>query len=296
MDELGERARRVVENMNKGGLDVSRQDLNGLMNSFVRNNDATDQIWQFATLGGITRDVTNYNCYINAKLYGKQYERAFEVYREMQGAGIAGNTYTSTCLIRLYGATGDLIAARRVFDGVLSELGRGGPNVHVYNAMLDVLGTNGLMEEMRDLFLRMVGLADYSGGDVSGFGKDECRGGLERMGAIAPDRSTFHVLAKWHAQYWDLGTAKKYVELMAGGYGIQPVAKTFKVMVNVKTAMRDFQGCCELGVMMAERYDITPPGHIMRALERAGKVRKDMEDKIRESEEQASSLLSAFVK
>ncbi|KAJ2098826.1 hypothetical protein IW146_009897, partial [Coemansia sp. RSA 922] len=218
-------------------------------------------------------------------IYVKEYERAFEVVKEISEAGLQPNASTKGFLIRLYGRTGDLAAARRVFDGV-----SGGGAVLAYNDMLDVLGMNGLVDEMRQLFLKMTGLAAFTN-DLSELTADAYR---QAVRVVAPDRETFHVLIKWHSQYWDIDTATQYVRVMTEVFDIQPVAKTFKLIITPQTAVREFQKCASVGVLMGEKYGIEPPVYILRTLERAGKKLASMEEKIRKSEAQRSSVFSGL--
>ncbi|KAJ2742141.1 hypothetical protein GGI20_004692 [Coemansia sp. BCRC 34301] len=287
IDRVGERARLVVEKMGQSGVELTSEDVEHLINCFVRNSEVVDQIWQFATLSGVVRDIGSFNSYLNAKMECRQYEHAFGVMEEIQQAGLQPSEYTYTRLIRLYGLTGDLAVARRTFDDmVLSSK----CSVYVYNAMLDVLGMNGLVEEMRQMFLRMTGLSEFGSRDLS-----ELTAQSKGMGLVEPNRATFHVLIKWHARYWDMDTATKYVRVMKQVFGVQPVAKTFKLMITTKTAVREFQKCAEVGVMMKEVYGIVPPEYIVRTLEQAERQLADMESKIKESETQKSSLFSSIL-
>ncbi|KAJ2814298.1 hypothetical protein GGI24_006431, partial [Coemansia furcata] len=169
-----------------------------------------------------------------AKIFTKEYERAFKVVEEITEAGLRPNVLTQSYLIRLYGQSGDLAAARRVFDGV-----SGGGSVLAYNEMLDVLGMNGLVEEMRQLFLQMTGLSAFTS-DLSELTADACQ---RAVSMAIPNRETFHALIKWHSQYWDVDMATKYVRAMSEAFGIQPVAKTFKLIITHQTATREFQKC-----------------------------------------------------
>ncbi|KAJ2487052.1 hypothetical protein IWW47_005462, partial [Coemansia sp. RSA 2052] len=285
IDRAGERAQHVVQNMGSGGIELTSEDVEHLLHCFVHKAEAIDQIWQYATLSGVVRDIGCFNCYLNAKMWGKQYERAFAVVEEIVQAGLEPNEYTRTCLIRLYGLTGDLAAARRVFDGEVSGKSSSSPSVHVYNAMLDVLGMNGLVEEMRHLFLQMTGLV---GRDLSELARGHGSGGVN------PNRGTFHALIKWHATYWDVDTATKYVRVMSEVFGVRPVAKTFKLIITRKTAVREFQKCAATAVLMSEGHGVEPPGFVVRTLERASKQLADMEQKVKESEAQRSSVFSGL--
>ncbi|KAJ2788607.1 hypothetical protein GGI18_002862 [Coemansia linderi] len=281
VDWLGERARQVVEQMGRSRLELTGDDVSNLLSCFVGNTGAVDQVWQYATLSGVVRNIDCYNNYLNAKIFAKDYERAFHVLEEIAEAGLQPNVTTQAYLIRLYGLTGDLAAARRVFEQASGE-----GSVVVYNDMLDVLGMNGLVEEMRQLFLDMTGLASLVS-DLSKLTADDCQ---RAQGAVAPNRKTFHILIKWHSQYWDVDTAANYVRVMSEAFHIQPVAKTFKLIISPQTAVREFQKCASIGVLMGETYDITPPGYIVRTLERAAKQIADMEEMVRKSEAQRSSI------
>ncbi|KAJ2732212.1 hypothetical protein IW152_003995 [Coemansia sp. BCRC 34962] len=281
VDWMCDRAQHVVEQMGQDRLELTGDDVSNLLSCFASNTGAVDQVWQYATLSGVVRNIDCFNSYLNAKIFAKDYKRAFNVLEEMAEAGLQPNVTTQAYLIRLYGLTGDLAAARRVFDQVSGE-----GSVLVYNDMLDVLGMNGLVEEMRRLFLDMTGLSSI-GSDLSELTADVCQ---QAKGAVAPNRKTFHILIKWHSQYWDVDTAAQYLRVMSEVFHIQPVAKTFKLIITHRTAIREFQKCASIGVLMGEKYNITPPGYIVRTLESAAKQIAKMEEMIRKSEAQQSSV------
>ncbi|KAJ2890316.1 hypothetical protein IWW38_004200 [Coemansia aciculifera] len=293
MGRVGERARQVVKAMGQQGgegMELTSGDIEVLLRCFKHDMEAVDQIWQFAVLSGVVREVACFDCFLNIKMFGRQYERAFKVVEEMKEAGLRPTEYTQTCLVRLYGLTGDLVAARRVFHELSDN--SSSPSIYAYNAMLDVLGMNGLVEEMRHMFLQAVGLGDFIGRDLSELEPPptDAKRGL----ALSPNRETFHVLIKWHAVYWDVDRATQYVRVMNDVFGVRPVARTLKVLVTEKTAVREFQKCAEAAVMMSERYGVVPPGFVVRTLEAAKEKLAAMEKKVQEAEAQRSSIFAGL--
>ncbi|KAI8323177.1 hypothetical protein GQ54DRAFT_258661 [Martensiomyces pterosporus] len=319
-EQLTERIKRVLSTVAAEGGELSAGDLNHLLAYFasVKNDEAVDHVWQYAALSGMPRDITNYNAYVNAKIVIGQYEQALEAAREIRQVGLQPNTYTQACLIRLYGLTGDLQAARRVFNFVCSsaagassqaerhlaraharvqywqnavdDLHLCGPNVYVYNEMLEVYGMNGLVDDMDMLLWRMLGMGEHVEMDQI---TAEAVEGARAAQTCKPNRKTFHTMIKWHATYWDLKTAAKYMELMQI-YGITPNAATFKLMITKDTAVRDLQTCGELALAMTTKYGIPPIRSVVNTLEVAAKKVKSMDEMIREAETQRSTLFPSL--
>ncbi|KAJ1955445.1 hypothetical protein GGI12_005556 [Dipsacomyces acuminosporus] len=310
-EKLTEMVRSVLGTIDAEGGELSTSDLNNLLGYFasVKNAEAVDHVWQYATLSGMPRDITNYNAYINANIVTGQYDRALEVAREVRQAGLQPNTYTQTCLIRLYGLTGDLESAKRIFALVCSSstLGQAsrrvqywqdavddahlsGPNVYVYNEMLQVYGVNGLVDDMRSLFMRMLGLDGKAELDQVA---DAVVRQTKHTRLCRPNIDTFHTMIKWHAKYWDLERAVKYMEMMQL-YGIKPTASTFKLMITKDTAVRDLRRCGELALEMTTKYGIAPVRSIVNVLEVSAKKVKSMDEMIRESEMQRSTLFPSL--
>ncbi|KAJ1934946.1 hypothetical protein EC988_008645, partial [Linderina pennispora] len=256
---MTERIKKVLKTVAESGGALTSRDLNALLGYFasIKNSEAADHIWQYAALSGMPRDITNYNSYVNAKLVVGELDRALETIREIRRAGLQPNSYTQASLIRLYGLLGDLEAAKRVFgfacsstklavwaekfmqfvkkhigywQDSLEDANLSGPTVHIYNEMLDVLGMNGMVEEMRALFEEMV---------------------VERE--IKPTRKSFEVMIKWHAKYWDMDSAEKYLEMMPG-CKVQPTPATFKLLITPETATRDLNRCGKLAMEMTTKY------------------------------------------
>ncbi|KAJ1991196.1 hypothetical protein GGI25_004838 [Coemansia spiralis] len=313
MDELTLMVKDVLKSA--ANKQLAGGQINQLLGLFATSNnmEAARQLWQHAVLSGMPLDVANYNAYLNCMVFTKNYDLAFELVREMRESGRQPNSYTQQLLVRLYGLTGDLRSARGVFafvcsfpgpadqaaarytdgadqywDNAVEDLNLCGPTVGLYNEMLDVLGMNGLVDEMHALFLRMLGLepAASIADLVDGMASKKIS---VQNAPIVPNRDTFHTLIKWHAKYWDLDTAEALVQMMYM-CGAQPVPKTLKLMVNRETAMRDAQRCGSLALKMATEYGVTPSQNVVRTLEWAVKKTEEMRAMVEEAESQRSSI------
>ncbi|KAJ2359174.1 hypothetical protein GGF43_000340, partial [Coemansia sp. RSA 2618] len=289
------------------GCVLSPQQINDLLALFAvqRNGDAADHVWQHATLSGATMDVTNYNAYINACTRARNYDRAFEVVRELRRRGFQPNTWTQAYLVRLYGLSGDLESARREFvhacrlskwgaigrdadrlrnvywQDKTNDLRVFGVNIFICIEMLGVLGRNGLMDEMRELLLRVLGL---NGIDVDSISNRALRKTISTRG-IRPNMRMFHEVIGWHATYWDMDAAVGFVHLMSR-CGIPPVPKTLKLIVNKVTASRDVAQCAKVALMMHEKYGIELPRSTMRTIKVAKAMAVKMQEQIEEAEAQ----------
>ncbi|KAJ1835572.1 hypothetical protein LPJ63_000982 [Coemansia sp. RSA 2711] len=316
LEQLTRWARLFLRESASDGWILSSKQLCGLLNLFavLRNGDAADQIWQHATLSGAALDITNYNSYINACIRASNFDRAFEIVREVRQRGVVPNTMTQALLVRLYGVTGDLESARREFanacrvtrtpslfgmpgcdplrtrywQATAGDQRINGANIYVCNEMLVVLGRNGLMDEMRQLLVRILGL-DHST-SLLDTGDHDLRQAMRKRG-LRPSLNTFHALIEWHAVYWDMDRAVDYVHLMRR-CGVAPTPKTLRLLVTPVTAERDFQRCAEITVMMHERYRVQIPQSTMRIIEKAKTRAQEMEEQIRAAEAQPSLFSS----
>ncbi|KAJ1648038.1 hypothetical protein J3B02_003938 [Coemansia erecta] len=303
---LSDMVKQVLENLFSSGGKLTGKELVEILNIFAaaKQQEMVDRIWQYVALSRMPLDTASYNAYAGANILAKQYDRAFEVIREISAVGLQPNTYTKVLMIRLYGLTGDLNAARRVFDFVhqsvaghasysrlpdyiseANELGHCGPNVSVYTEMISVLGMNGLMDEMRELFLKLSGLPiDLPLNQITAdIVADARRLDYQRM---RPTIDTFHQLIRWHAQYWDIDTATRYIHLMPV-FGIDPVPKSFKLIVTPENAARNLDKCVELAAGMRE-MGLEVPGSITRILGKARDKIEEMDEMVRVSMGQRS--------
>ncbi|KAJ2547380.1 hypothetical protein EV175_005245 [Coemansia sp. RSA 1933] len=314
----------VLDSMAQMGGTLSSAQLNWTMRLFAAAGDvkAAQAVWQHATLGGLARDVTNYNAFMACMVSANELDQAFALLREMAASGIQPNMMTQNMSIMLHGLAGDLQSARDVFSFVCSfpgplanvhrrftdaskhqywhdsveDLCLCGPRTATYNAMLDVLGMNGLVDEMHELLVRMCHIDTSNGVPSAADITRMLQNGTFELPhrPLAPDRKTFHVLIKWRAQYWDLDTAEQYVRLMAA-CGIKPVPKTFKLMITPKTAEQQVDRCLELVELMAEEYNLEQPMSIIRMLDRATRSRDEMKEMIRISEEEDKKHPTSFL-
>ncbi|KAJ1665194.1 hypothetical protein EV178_003372 [Coemansia sp. RSA 1646] len=320
--QLGVMAREVLGGITRVGGTLSSTQANAIILLFTASGDAqaAHQVWQYAALSGLARDVTNYNSFIACLTAARQYDQAFALVQEMQSSGIQPNTLTQNLLIKLHGLTGNLQAAKDTFaftcsfpgdltkaatrysdkkhsywDDAVEDLCLCGGTVQTCNAMLDVLGMNGLVDEMHELLIRMCKL-DTSAG-VPGPDKItrmiQSGSFLLPRGPLAPNMDTFHTLIKWRSEYWDLDTAEQYVQLM-DACGFAPVSKTFKLMITYKTVARDLQKCSELAFRMVSDYKIDPSPYLIKMLEWATEENDKMEESIRISEAQRPSSFLGF--
>ncbi|KAJ2793092.1 hypothetical protein H4R20_006646 [Coemansia guatemalensis] len=300
---------------------INSKQVNQLLKFFAtaQNGEGANHVWQYATLSGVALDITNYNSYINAAIATDQLGRAAEIVQEIRQRGLQPNTYTRASIIRLYGRLGDLTAARQAFGAACrhAEVPAGiaavgicetedawaaqaywknatedmrvsGVNIHVCNEMLNVLGLNGLVDEMRNMAGHLLGMpnattaAEISAALASGETPHTHRG-------LRPNIQTFHILVRWHAAYWDLDAAMEYARVMRN-YGIDPVSKTLKLIVTAETAKRDVRKCSEISVAMRRELDVLVPGSVVRILERASEETRKMEEMVRQAELQRSTL------
>ncbi|KAJ1896172.1 hypothetical protein LPJ66_004152 [Kickxella alabastrina] len=312
LTELTEMIKAVLGHLAAEHRQLTPHQLTQLLGVFAtaKRGEAADHLWQYAALSGMARDIACYNAYVNAKIEAGQYERAFEVLREVREGhgGVQPNTYTRTCLIRLYGLTGDLAAAQRTFAFVLGQStgpaaaaangadyvaavddrGMCAANAHVYTAMMHVLGMNGQLAEMQRLFLQMTGLPETQNlGELT----RRTAGLAQRtQGSLWPRRQTLHALVQWHARYWDLRGALQWVALMYEVFGIRPVPKTFKLALTPENCLRDLETCAEVVLEMEHRWGVRPPRSVVEAVERAARKVEEMKEMIRSAEAQSSTL------
>ncbi|KAJ2772677.1 hypothetical protein IWQ57_001665 [Coemansia nantahalensis] len=301
---------------------LSSKQLVGLFNFFAaaRSSAAVDSIWQYATLSGVPLDIACHNAYINALAFTGQTARALDAAGTLKTRGLQPTAYTYACLIGLYGQAGDLEAAVRHFraaclsSGVPAGVGAEarqagavqpqpywhdaisdtrlcGANIHVCNAMLDVYGANGMVQEMRQLFLRLLGLDGYTGG-ISTISREAARDAVRARG-IQPVAQTFHTMIKWHAAYWDLAAAVEYTHLMSR-CGVPPTSRTLKLLVTKDTVQRDVAACANVAVLMGAEYNVEVPSNVVRLIETAAQKRAEMDEMVRQSETQHSSILSGL--
>ncbi|KAJ2663502.1 hypothetical protein IW148_002441 [Coemansia sp. RSA 1199] len=311
LDQLAQWAAQYVREAAADSHVLQASDVNSLLHVFAvqRNGTAADHVWQYATLTGVVTDVTNYNAYINACLRAQNYGRAFEVVREMRERGVQPSTWTQAYLIRLYGETGDLESARREFAracrnspwaGVTAgadtvrtkywqdktdDRGVYGLGIGTFNEMLGVLGRNGLMREMRELFIRITGLPIEA---ING----ELHGKIRSTG-LRPNAHTFHELIHWHATYWDMDTAVNIVRLMSK-CGVRPVPKTLKLLVTPQTAERDVETCAQIAILLREEYGVAVSQSVVRIIETAREKAEEMEEQIRSAEAQKPTFLQTL--
>ncbi|KAJ2722650.1 hypothetical protein GGI07_003177 [Coemansia sp. Benny D115] len=319
LQEMTSMAQQVLKNASMDGRKISASELTRLLDFFAtarRGGEAADYLWQYATLGGVVRDTASYNAYVNAKICAGQYERALEVIREMPSDGVQPNTYTYGCLLRLYGLTGDLEAARRTLEEIRTNSTVGsnsssrktraksggmpdylqgpsrmkgvcGLNIHVYTEMLNVLGMNGLLDEMRALFLELTGLPQAT--PLKEITPTMARKARE-TGGLWPTRKTFHTLIGWHARYWDLDGAIRYLDVMADAYGVRPDGRVLSLVVTRENAQRNLDVCSELVLHMHRRWQVAVPRAVAVELEHAAEEDRKMQEMIRIAEEQPSRL------
>ncbi|KAJ2779964.1 hypothetical protein H4R18_003710 [Coemansia javaensis] len=308
--------RGVTMFLRESGADgqmLSSRQLVALLNFFARarNADAADAAWQYATLTGLPLDITCYNAYLNALVFAGQLARALDLVREIKRAALQPTAYTHATLIRLYGRSGDQPAARRQFESAcrslppartgrdaitnrerdapglpywedaVDDLRTSAANVYVYNEMLDVYGMNGMVDDMRALFLRLLGQGGH-GGALADIGAEAVRRATRARG-IRPNAASFHVMIKWHAAYWDLDSAAEYMHLMSR-CGIAPTAKTLALLVTAKAALRDVDKCAEIVRLAASRYAVETPAVVARRIEVAARKRDEMAEMVRQAE------------
>ncbi|KAJ2695483.1 hypothetical protein H4R19_005841 [Coemansia spiralis] len=286
----------------------------------ARNSEAVDNVWQYATLSGVPLDITCYNAYLNALSFTGQTARALDVAGELRTRGLQPNSYTYACLIGLYGQSGDLDAAVRQFRsaclsstvlvGLRNEARRAlgkatqpywhdavnntrlcGANIHICNAMLEVYGVNGMVQEMRLLFLQLLGMDGYTGG-IATIDGEAARAAAKSRG-MPPVARTFHVMIKWHAAYWDMAAAVEYAQLMSR-YGIPPTGQTLKLLVTQETVKRDVEACANVALLMSSEYSVEVPRNVVRLIEVAAQKRAEMDDMVRQAEGQHTSILSGL--
>ncbi|KAJ2190174.1 hypothetical protein EV181_001188 [Coemansia sp. RSA 532] len=310
LDQLAQWAAQYVREAAADSHVLAASDVNTLLHVFAvqRNGTAADHVWQYATLTGVVADVTNYNAYINACLRAGNYGRAFEVVREMRERGVQPSTWTQAYLIRLYGETGDLESARREFaracrnspwTGVAETSSIGtkywqektddhgvyGLGIGTFNEMLGVLGRNGLMSEMRDLFMRFTGLSvEATDGELQARAQHT---------GLRPNAHTFHELIHWHATYWDMDTAVNIVRLMSK-CGVRPVPKTLKLIVTPQTAERDVETCAQIAILLREEYGVQVSQSVVRIIETAREKAEEMEEQIKSAESQNPTFLQTL--
>ncbi|KAJ1719449.1 hypothetical protein LPJ53_005800, partial [Coemansia erecta] len=253
----------ALANLQRSGGTLSAARLVQLLDVCAANGDSeggalADALWQQAALSGVARDAACYNAYANAKMRSGQLAEAAEVVREMDDgrAGVRGTSYTKMLAIRLHGYSGDLAEARRVFESVRmglegpqrpvadymgdsADLGTAGLNVETYDAMLDVLGMNGMLDEMFRLFAELAGHPSAGSLEqlvslVSSDGAKRGRRGLR------PHLSTFYVLLRWHAKYWDVAGCIRWIEAMSA-FGLRPEARILNMVVTQENAVRELQ-------------------------------------------------------
>ncbi|KAJ1801586.1 hypothetical protein LPJ59_000151 [Coemansia sp. RSA 2399] len=317
--KLGAMTSAVLSNVTREGVTLSSAHVNRILRLFTvsGNVQAACQIWQYAALSGVARDVTNYNSMISCLISAKEYDYAFTLVNEMAPSGIQPNSTTHNLRIKLHGLVGDLQAARDLFAYTCGSPGPKptrksdkkteywadavedfwlcGATTVTYNIMLDVLGMNGLVDEMHELLVRMCGL------DASGeIPTTETLTRMVREGAVELPRKplalsieTFHVLIKWHAKYWDLEAVEQYLLLMVA-CGFKPVPKTFKQIITHETVGRDLRKCSELALRMVTEYGLKPSAFLVRMLERATEENNAMKEKIKMSEKQGLTSLFGF--
>ncbi|KAJ2082700.1 mannosyl-oligosaccharide 1,3-1,6-alpha-mannosidase activity protein [Coemansia sp. RSA 988] len=321
IEKLAKRVRLFLREMVEDGHAINSKQLNQLLKFFAtaKNGEGANHVWQYATLSGVALDITNYNSYINATITTGQLNRAAEIAQEFRQRGLQPNTYTQASIIRLYGQLGDLTAARQAFGAACrcaevpagiaavgifetdnswaaqtywknatNDMRVSGVNIHVCNEMLNVLGLNGLVDEMRQMAGHLLGMpnaataAEINTALASGETPRTHRG-------LRPNIETFHILVKWHAAYWDLDAAMEYARVMRK-YGINPVSKTLKLVVTAMTAKRDVRKCADIAVMMSRDLNLLVPRSVVRILEHASKETKKMEEMVRQAELQRSTL------
>ncbi|KAJ2450921.1 hypothetical protein EV183_003953 [Coemansia sp. RSA 2336] len=317
---MRERLLVFLNESTKDGYILTGKQIRMMFRFFAATRDgiAADQVWQHLTLSGMVLDISHYHAYIHACIQAENYDRAFAMIREIRERGMASNSYTQGLLIRLYGMTGDLQTAKDEFaracrhSSFPAASASGGDafkpdvpywrdairdarlchvNVHLCNEMLDVLGRNGLMDEMKRLFACVLGL-DKAAGSVDEISKQQMLQGVGLRG-IEPNIQTFHLMIKWYAMYWDMEEAVSYVHLM-GRYGISPVPKTLKLLVNRTTASRDYKQCAEIAMMIHEKYATIVPNSVIHNIETYQAKAMDMEKQIREAESQKTSIFSSL--
>ncbi|KAJ2369463.1 hypothetical protein IW150_005149 [Coemansia sp. RSA 2607] len=268
-----------------------------------------DALWQRAALDGV-RDAACWNAYANTRVRAGHAGEAAEVVREVDGggAGVCPTAYTRALEIRLHGAAGDLAAARRVFETVRAGIpgvrrtadytrngiglsGLVALNTGTYDAMLDVLGMNGLLDEMQTLFFDLCGHPSAKSLDhlvqiVSRFPYASSRRRLR------PRMSTFRSLIRWHAKYWDVSGCVTWIESMHV-FGLRPDAAILRSVVTPENAVRELQACGALALRLAEHYGVETPVEVVRTLERAAKKVARMHDQVRAAMGQPSTLWSS---
>ncbi|KAJ2162817.1 hypothetical protein GGF46_000381 [Coemansia sp. RSA 552] len=303
IDTMARRARLLLGEIARSGQVLPSRTLNEVLGLFAtaRNGEAADRVWQYAVLSTAPLDVTNYNSYINAMIRAENLTRAFEISNEMRQRGIQPNGFTRVLRIRLCGLAGDLPAARREFGEACrysripvdpgipvpmpaqeywhdahDDLRLGGGGVHACNAMLEVLGMNGLMDELRLVFAQMLGLQTHDEVDSAA---------SPGQAAVRPTMETFHVMIKWHAKYWDLDGAMRHVRLMPR-FHLRPEPKTVKLLITPETAHRNVRACADIAVELASEFHIVLPASTLRILNAASKAAQKMDDMVRASEDQ----------
>ncbi|KAI9476656.1 hypothetical protein BX667DRAFT_506820 [Coemansia mojavensis] len=317
---IRERLLVFLNESTKDGFILTTKQIKTMFRFFAATKDgiAADQVWQHLTLSGMVLDINHYHVYIHACIQAGNYDRAFAMIREIRERGIASNSYTQGLLIRLYGMTGDLQTAKEEFARAcsnspfpaISASSRDAfkpdvpywrdairdarlchVNIHLCNEMLDVLGRNGLMDEMKRLFLCVLGL-DKATNSIDEISKQEMLQGVGLRG-IKPNIQTFHLMIKWHAMYWDMEGAVSYVHLMSR-YGINPVPKTLKLLIHRTTASRDYKQCAEIAMMVHDKYETMIPNSVIRNIETHQAKAMNMEKQIREAESQQTSIFSSL--
>jgi len=132
---------------------------------------------------------------------------ALRLGRQLHGAvlinGFALDLANSNALVSMYAKCGDLVNARKVFDGMLVR------NEISWTAMMAGYGMHGDFGEVFQLFDRMVGAGE------------------------TPDPATFTVVltACSHGGLMDKG--KQYFEMMEGTFGVRPGLEHYTSMVDM---------------------------------------------------------------
>ncbi|KAJ1878197.1 hypothetical protein H4R99_004919 [Coemansia sp. RSA 1722] len=310
LNAIADMVHRVVETLFGNNGRLTGNELVAVINVFAAagKQEMVDQIWQWAALSRMPRDTACYNAYAGAKIRAEQYDRAFDVIREISTVGLQPNTFTRVLLIKLYGLTGDLNAARRVFEFAQesvsghaihrrlpdyvtetssSDLGHCGPSVALYNEMINVFGMNGLMDEMRELFLKLAGLPPSISLDQI-TQKDVLDARKLDYRRIRPDQDTFHALIRWHARYWDVDMAERYLRLMPL-FKVEKIAKSFLLIVTPDNAQRNLQKCVELVAEMRDE-GMEVSASTVGILQRASEKIAEMEEMVRISMGQKSTV------
>lgn len=172
---------------------------------------------------------------------------ALRLGRQLHGAvlinGFALDLANSNALVTMYAKCGDLVNARKVFDGMLVR------NEISWSAMMAGYGMHGVFSEVFELFDRMVEAGEK------------------------PDGATFTAVltACSHGGLTDKG--KQYFQMMEGRFGVRPGLEHYTSMVDLLGRVGEVEEAEKLILGM----EVEPDEALFRALLGACKIHGKVE-------------------